>query len=100
MAKKEDLETTFLADSFGKKNEDVLPVEEKAADKIPSELPKESTKKVTKKEKLETKIPEIDFVFAKCPGVTTCPECGSKRLTNDNGDFVCAINKKDCTFIK
>lgn len=53
----------------------------------PSPTPKPESKKQEKKAEVSKPI------YPKYPGYS-CPVCGSKRLTDDSGKYICPVNPK------
>lgn len=114
MAKKETEKESFLADSSPESKNEIFLKEDfneetkESAEEITKEIKtnregvsiEKLKKKETKKAEEVKKLKEAKPVFAKIPGAKTCPKCGSKRLTNTDGSFKCAIEDKNCSFIK
>jgi hypothetical protein len=59
----------------------------------PSPTPIPAPKTEKKKEKELEKEPEVNPFYPKYAGYS-CPVCGSKRLTNDSGKYVCPLVPK------
>lgn len=81
-------------DAFDKPADKLSDTTEKFKGKLPGE-PIQQSKKTTEKP-----IESVNYVYWRCPGVDNCPVCGSKKLTNTDGSLRCAINDKNCVFIK
>jgi hypothetical protein len=45
------------------------------------------------------KAKDANFLQLVSLGVATCKKCGSKKLTDDDGNLICAYNQKDCPFL-
>jgi rubrerythrin len=64
----------------------------------PSPTPKHESKTEVKLEsKKQDKKPEVKPIYPKYQGYS-CPVCGSKRVTDDSGKYICPVTPKpsDC----
>jgi hypothetical protein len=69
------------------------PIKETILDPVPTQ-PKAEPKPETKKQE---KVQGIKPIYPKYAGYS-CPVCGSKRLTDDAGKYICPVTPKpsDC----